>query len=272
MIHGEKQLKTDSTRPLHLGFFISQRGGASTPRGILENELCFEVITRGRVYAPDGESICGPGWVFAHPPGTHTIFRSPADAHYECLTATFHFRTRPEADDWPRAFPRAFQWRDADEAVRFCREMLFAYHHTSVDRHLLGNLIWAQLQFRLDQDRRQSRREQIPPRVSTVASMIDKGYMHDLPIADLAAAVEMSASHLQARFREFMGMSPHQYLIQQRMRAARHRLVTTPDPVKQIASEVGYANPENFCRAFKKHTGHTAAAFRRRYRVYEKRV
>ncbi|MCC5847383.1 MAG: helix-turn-helix transcriptional regulator [Verrucomicrobia bacterium] len=264
MIHGKKQFKPDKTRPLHLGFFISQRGGAPKPRDIPDKELCFEVITRGCVYAPDGETICGPGWVFAHPPGTHTIFRSPEDAHYECLTATFHFQSQPDADDWPRSF----QWRDADEAVRFCREMLFAYHHTSVDRHLLGNLIWAQLQFRLDQDQRQSQRDQITPRVSAVMSLIDKGFMHNLTIADLAESVEMSASHLQARFKQTVQMSPHQYLIQQRMRAARHRLVTTPDPIKQIAAEVGYANPENFCRAFKKHTGHTAAAFRRRYRVY----
>jgi len=51
-------------------------------------------------------------------------------------------------------------------------------------------------------------------------------------------------------------------------RAARHRLVSSEDPVKVVATEVGYAHTEHFCRAFKKHTGHTADAFRRRYRVY----
>ncbi|MCC5845813.1 MAG: helix-turn-helix transcriptional regulator [Verrucomicrobia bacterium] len=265
MIYSEKQFKPDLTRPLHLGFFISQPGGAPQPRGIPENELYFELITRGRVYAPDDKTLCGPGWIFAHFPGTQTVFRSPENEHYECMTAKFQFMCRPDSDDWPRAF----QWRDADEAVRFCREMLFAYHHANIDRLVLGNLIWAQLRFRLELDRRQSRRDQIPPRVSAVMSRIEKEYMRDVKVADLAESVGLSASHLQARFKESVHMSPHQYLIQQRMRAARHRLVTTPDPVKQIAAEVGYLNTENFCRAFKQHTGHTAAAFRRRYRVYQ---
>ncbi len=265
MIYSEKQFSPAPAPTLHLGYFISPPGGAPRPREITENELFFEIITRGCVYAPEGETLCGPGQVFAHPPGTHTVYRSPGDKHYECLTATFLFATKPEAAQWPRGF----QWRDTDEAVRFCREMLFAYHHTSVDRHLLGNLIWAQLHFRMDQDRRQSEREQIPPRVSAVLARIDREFMQDLRIADLAEGVGMSASHLQARFREAVGMSPHQYLIQQRMRAARHRLVTTSDPIKQIADEVGYPNTEHFCRAFKKHSGHTAASFRRRYRVYD---
>lgn len=265
MIYGQNKLSPDLDRPLRLGYFISPPGGAESPRRIQSDELFFELITRGAVYSPDGEILCGPGRVFVHPPGTHTVYQSPLDRHYECLTATFWFATVPEPTGWPRSF----QWRDIDEALRFCRELLFAYHHTRVDRSLLGNLFWAQLQFRLDQDRRQKEREQIPPRISAVMARIDKEYMHDLPAAVLAKTVEMSTSHLQARFQQSVGMSPHQYLIQQRIRAARHRLVTTSDPVKQIAAEVGYANTEHFCRAFKKHTGYTAAAFRRRYRVYD---
>jgi AraC-like DNA-binding protein len=264
MIYSQNQFSPDPGRPLRLGYFISPPGGAPTPRWIEPDELFFEIITRGAVYAPDGETVCGPGRVFVHPPGTHTVYKSPRDRHYECLTATFWFTAAPEPSSWPRSF----QWRDIDEAVRFCRELLFAYHHTSVDRLLLGNLFWAQLQFRLDQDMRQKEREQIPPRISAVMARIEQDYIQELPVSDLAGAVDMSASHLQARFRQTVGMSLHQYLIQQRIRAARHRLVTTSDPVKQIAAEVGYANTEHFCRAFKKHTGHTAAAFRRRYRVH----
>ena len=57
----------------------------------------------------------------------------------------------------------------------------------------------------------------------------------------------------------------HQHLILQRMRSARHKLVTTGAPIKSIATDVGYANTENFCRAFKKHCGLTAAAYRRKF-------
>jgi transcriptional regulator GlxA family with amidase domain len=63
-------------------------------------------------------------------------------------------------------------------------------------------------------------------------------------------------------------MSPHQYLIRQRMRAARHMLATSTEPIKAIARNTGYINTENFCRAFRQHVGLTAAAYRRTYRIY----
>jgi AraC-like DNA-binding protein len=106
--------------------------------------------------------------------------------------------------------------------------------------------------------------------LAAVLSYIERHYGEDLGIEALAARVGLSASHLHAEFREHLGLSPHQHLIGQRMRAAQHRLATTGDPIKMVAKAVGYANTENFCRAFKKHAGFTAAAYRRKYRTYER--
>jgi AraC-like DNA-binding protein len=259
-----KKCEKQSSIPLRVGYFISPPGGATQPRQILGAELYVEMITAGHVYAPDGERLCGPGWVFVHVLGDYTIFRSPPDDHYECLTVTLQGLPRGSRGDWPRLF----QWRDSDEAVKFARELLFAFHHSSVDRALLDDLIRAQLRFRMDQHRREEEREQIPPRIAVVMGEIDSHFASALSLKTLADRVDMSVSHLQAEFRRHVRLSPHQYLIQQRMRAARHRLVTTQEPIKSIAAEVGYANTEHFCRAFKKNTGHTADAFRRRYRVY----
>lgn len=260
-------MKNSQNKPyntLRVGYFISPPGGALIPRSVQDHELFVEMITEGRVYAPDGENLCGPGWIFAHRSGEHTIYRSPETEHYECFTVAFEGADLRRFQSWPRTF----QWRDGEEAVRFAREMLFAFHHTSVDRGVLGDLISAQLRFRLDQHQREQHREQIPPRIHAVMQEIDQHYAKPLRLADLAERVDMSVSHLQAEFKKHVHLSPHQYLIQQRMKAARHRLVTLQEPIKVVASEVGYTNPENFCRAFKKNTGHTADAFRQRYRVY----
>ena len=259
-------MHTSKPQPPRIGYFISPQGGAPNPREIPPDEFLFEVLTRGQVYSPDPDHAapCDPGWIFAHPPGAHTIHKTPPDFHYECLTISWPFMHLPDSEPWPRAF----YWQDPTEAVRFAHEMLFAYHHTRVARPLLGNLIWSQFRFRLDQHLRQQQRKDIPPRIAAVMAYMDKNFAAQVTIAHLADIVELSPSHLQARFREFVKRSPHQYLIQQRMRAACHRLVRTNDPVKQIAQEVGYPNPEHFCRAFKKETNHTPANFRRRYRVY----
>jgi transcriptional regulator GlxA family with amidase domain len=66
-------------------------------------------------------------------------------------------------------------------------------------------------------------------------------------------------------FRDHMKVTPHQFLMQKRMRSAGHALVTTNDSIKVIAFNSGYANTENFCRAFRKFFGRSASDYRNAY-------
>lgn len=247
-----------------VGHYISDLGGAGKPLIIPANFVLFELITEGTVYAPDAEYLHGVGAIFVHHPGQSTVCRSPSQGYYACMTARFQLDLLPR----PYAWPRVFQWSDINEAVRFSQEMLYAFHHTDVDRSVLGDLIWSQFRFRLEEFRRMTKHQAIPPLVAEIINHLDRHYAESLSIEDLAAHFGLSASHLHAQFREHAGMTPHQHLILQRMRSARHRLVTTGEPIKAIAREVGYANAENFCRAFKKHCGLTAAAYRRKFIPY----
>jgi AraC-like DNA-binding protein len=260
MIHGARlKAALDS-----VGHFVSGPGGAEAPAVILPNFILFELITEGAVYSPGGEDLHGAGAIFVHHPGELTVSRSPGRGHYACMTARFFLDRLPRQTSWPRVF----QWSDANEALKFSQEALFAFHHTDVDRGVLGDLIWSQFRFRLEEFRRLAKHQAIPPLVAEVISHLDRHYAEPLGIEDLAARFGLSASHLHAQFREHVGMTPHQHLILQRMRSARHKLVTTGDPIKSIAREVGYANTENFCRAFKKHSGLTAAEYRRKFITY----
>jgi AraC-like DNA-binding protein len=247
-----------------VGHFISGPGGAEKPAVIPANFVLFELITEGAVYLPGSDDLHGVGAVFAHHPGQSTVSRSPGQGYYACMTARFQLDRLPRRFDWPRVF----QWSDANEAVRFSQEALFAFHHTDVDPGVLGDLIWSQFRFRLEEFRRMAKHQAIPPLVAEMISHLDRHYAEPLSVENLAAHFGLSASHLHAQFREHAGMTPHQHLILQRMRSARHKLVTTSDPIKSIAREVGYANTENFCRAFKKHSGLTAAEYRRKFIPY----
>lgn len=258
-----KSSQNQSATVSRVGYYISHKGGAPRPRQIAGKELYFELITVGAVYGPDEATVYGPGWIFVHTPGGQTVFRSPDHLHYECLTVAFEEASRKLRSGWPQHF----QWLETDEAMKFSREMLFAFHHTSVERKLLGDLIVAMFRFRLDLFLRRQERERIPVRIARVVREMDGNFSQSMSLQSLAEQVQMSVSHLQAEFRKHMGISPHRYIIEQRMRAARHRLVSSQDPIKQVAADVGYANTEHFCRAFKQYTGYTAAAFRQRYTV-----
>jgi AraC-like DNA-binding protein len=247
-----------------VGHFVSGPGGAERPAVIAPQVIFFELITEGAVYSPGGDDLHGAGAVFVHYPGQSTVCRSPGQGYYACMTVRFRLDRIPKRSAWPRVF----QWPDANEALKFSQEALFAFHHTDVDHGVLGDLIWSQFRFRLEEFRRLAKHQAIPPLVAEVISYLDRHYAEPLAIEDLAVRFGLSASHLHAQFREHAGMTPHQHLILQRMRSARHKLVTTSDPIKSIAREVGYANTENFCRAFKKHCGLTAAAYRRKYIPY----
>lgn len=247
-----------------VGHFVSGPGGAERPAIIPPNVLLFELITEGSVYSPGGDDLHGVGTIFAHSAGQSTVCRSPDDGFYACMTARFRVGRRPGRFAWPRAF----RWPDISAALRFSEEALFAFHHTDADRAVLGDLIWSQFRFRLEEFRRLAKHEAISPLVASVMNHIDRRYAEPLGVEDLAARFGLSASYLHAQFRQHVGQSPHQCLILQRMRAARHKLVTTGEPIKAIAQDVGYANTENFCRAFRKHCGLTAAAYRRKYLPY----
>ena len=247
-----------------VGHYVSGPGGAEGPAVIPEGFLLFELITEGAVYSPDTKELHGAGAVFAHTPGQSTVSRTPPDGHYACMTALYRLERLPQRFAWPRVF----QWEVVSDALRFSEEVLFAFHHTDLDHAVLGDLIWSQFRFRLEEFRRSAKHRAIPPLVAGVMSHMDRHYAEPLGIEGLAAHFGLSASYLHARFREHAGLTPHQHLILQRMRSARHRLVTTGDPIKSIARDVGYTNPENFCRAFKKHCGLTAAAYRRKFIPY----
>ena len=246
-------------RLLRIGYYISPAGGSPRPYRIGPGHLLVEAITRGRVDDPGGHGVHGPGTLFLHREGQETVSRCGPGEHYECMVA--NFKIAGDGRDWPRSVG----WPEIDTGIAFAREMVYSHHHTGMTLDILGPLIWSRIRFLMEFARRKPAGEAMSPPLAACLSHIERDYARPLRLDMLAERVGWSVSHLHSQFRRMTGTTPHRHLIRQRMREARHRLVTTRDPVKAIAFDVGYANTENFCRAFKKETGVTAAEFRKRY-------
>jgi len=86
-------------------------------------------------------------------------------------------------------------------------------------------------------------------------------------LPELAHEAGASRSVLAERFAYFVGHPPMLYLTRWRMQLAAGRLATGAAPVSAVASEVGYESEAAFCRAFKKVTGVTPAAWGSRQRA-----
>ncbi|WP_424832565.1 AraC family transcriptional regulator [Ruegeria sp.] len=93
-------------------------------------------------------------------------------------------------------------------------------------------------------------------------------YIHDNPAGDLsldalADVAAMSRFHWHRVFRALTGETCAQAVRRLRLHRAATSLVRSEKPVAQIASDVGYPNPNSFARAFSEAYGSTPAAFRK---------
>jgi len=95
-----------------------------------------------------------------------------------------------------------------------------------------------------------------------VTRYIDDALDQDIKLADLAQLAEMSQSHFSRLFKQSMGLSPHQYLLQQRVERAKQLLKHTNQSLVEIALACGFDSHSHFARQFRQITGITPKAYR----------
>lgn len=96
-------------------------------------------------------------------------------------------------------------------------------------------------------------------------------YVHDnldavITLEELAEIASLSPAYFSDLFSRLMGVSPIQYVNKQRIETAQQQLLSTNQPLQQIAAEVGFTDPYYFSRMFKKIVG-VAPSFYRRQRL-----
>jgi transcriptional regulator GlxA family with amidase domain len=87
----------------------------------------------------------------------------------------------------------------------------------------------------------------------------------NLTLTELAAKARLSPRTFQRRFAAATGMTVADYCRQARLSRARELLEASNAPIKAIAASLGYREVPSFVRVFRKGTGETPAAYRRRF-------
>jgi AraC family transcriptional regulator len=103
-----------------------------------------------------------------------------------------------------------------------------------------------------------------PRAVADALEFIHRNYSQDLALRDIAAAAHLSPFHLARLFKQTLGVSPHQHVIQVRVNSARSLLAASTGrrSLAEIASAVGFADQSHLTRHFKRITGVTPRQFR----------
>lgn len=83
-----------------------------------------------------------------------------------------------------------------------------------------------------------------------------------ISLNEIAAHLNMSQYYFCHQFKQSMGISPYQYVLQQRIEKAKRLLKTQELNVTDVALECGFANQSHFTRHFRKLTGTTPRGYR----------
>jgi AraC-like DNA-binding protein len=85
--------------------------------------------------------------------------------------------------------------------------------------------------------------------------------------AELARLCHWSEDYFIRRFRECVGQSPAQYILERRVARASQQLLFSSSSIESIAESCGFANRFYFSRVFAQHIGVAPAAYRKLSRL-----
>jgi AraC-like DNA-binding protein len=100
-------------------------------------------------------------------------------------------------------------------------------------------------------------------RLAPVLTYVRDHYAEPITIDDLAGAARLSRSRFHSYFRRHMRISPMDYVKTVRVREAQQLLLTTDQPIYEIAEATGFLNPYHFSREFKASAGIPPKVYRK---------
>jgi len=96
------------------------------------------------------------------------------------------------------------------------------------------------------------------------ARLLERDYRSGMAVADFAAALGVTPTHLTRACKAASGRAAHALLQDRVLYEARRLLAETDLPVMRVAETLGFRSPAYFTRAFHHKVGVTPSAFRRR--------
>ena len=89
-------------------------------------------------------------------------------------------------------------------------------------------------------------------RLNYAKDFIHSCYMNEISIDALASVACLNTAYFLREFKKYFGITPYQYIIMQRLKAARKLLETTSQSITEVCLSVGYNDITSFCKLFKK--------------------
>jgi AraC family transcriptional regulator len=102
-----------------------------------------------------------------------------------------------------------------------------------------------------------------PTREKRVRQYIQEHLDTQLSLEDLARVAEISPNHFGSLFRQTTGMTPHKFVVRQRVERARNLLERSRLPLIDIAVRCGFLDQSQFTTTFRRYFGITPGRYKR---------
>jgi AraC family transcriptional regulator len=100
--------------------------------------------------------------------------------------------------------------------------------------------------------------------VKRLTAFIDANLGGNIATEDLTGLVRMSTGHFFRSFKRSFGETPFSFIARRRMLRAQELMLTTDEPLCQIALACGLCDQSHFTRVFRRIVGESPNAWRRR--------
>jgi AraC family transcriptional regulator len=104
----------------------------------------------------------------------------------------------------------------------------------------------------------------VPTMLRRAQEYIHDNLARDLTLSEIAAAAGLSPYYLARRFKHTIGSTVHQYVVAQRLEAARQLLLAGTHTIAEVATLTGFADQSHLHRLFKQRFGVTPGSLLRR--------
>ena len=205
----------------------------------------FVVSGEGKFSTPRGEYTVRAGEAFFIRPGEITTYEADAKNPWEYVWVGFKGDLACRFDALGDVLEYAEDLIDELESA-FCSEVGREELVASVIFKLSGTLF------------AERSANDYPNRVK---SYIDAHYMENLSISDIADMLSLNRKYLAKIFKDKIGISMQEYLINKRLHEAK-KLLKLGHSVEQAAGMVGYSDQFGFTKAFNQRYGSSPSSYK----------
>ena len=101
-----------------------------------------------------------------------------------------------------------------------------------------------------------------PRKLQRVRDYVHSHLDETINLEALAGIASLSKCHFARAFKQSVGVTPHEYIVQSRVRRAVELIAGTDLALSQIALESGFSDQSHLARRFREHVGTTPSSYR----------